>query len=91
MAYDKFGPTIGQWKGMVIARDYILQGAQSSIGFYIGTGGIMAVLTILHRAQFGQYVGERSMIEHRAELTMVVALCCLFATRRSRGLDGPTS
>jgi len=55
-AYTSFGPSIASWQKVDGMREYILRGAQSSAGFYIGTIGFMLVLALLGRAQQGAYV-----------------------------------
>ncbi|WVO12963.1 hypothetical protein L204_100572 [Cryptococcus depauperatus] len=51
-AYDRFGPSIVEWKAKSI-REYIMLGLQQSMGFYLISGGIMLMLTLLGRAQAG--------------------------------------
>ncbi|XAO23275.1 hypothetical protein I312_102053 [Cryptococcus bacillisporus CA1280] len=53
-AYDRFGPKILQWKAASV-REYIFFGLQNSIGFYIFSGGIMLILSLLGRGRSGSY------------------------------------
>lgn len=55
-ADSRFGPSIATWQKVVNTREYVQRGAQSSVGFYIGSVGLMLVLALLGRAQQGAYV-----------------------------------
>ncbi|WWC58733.1 uncharacterized protein I303_101277 [Kwoniella dejecticola CBS 10117] len=53
-AYDRFGPQILDWKAASM-REYIITGLNHSIGFYIVSGGIMLLLSLLGKAREGSY------------------------------------
>ncbi|WVQ85567.1 hypothetical protein IAT38_007733 [Cryptococcus sp. DSM 104549] len=53
-AYDRFGPHILNWK-VTELQDYLLVGLQQSTRFYILSGGIMLVMSLLGRAKAGRF------------------------------------
>ncbi|WVF70456.1 hypothetical protein IAT40_005246 [Kwoniella sp. CBS 6097] len=53
-AYDRFGPGVTNWKSASI-REYTLVGLQHSVGFYLISGGLMILLSLLGRAREGAY------------------------------------
>ncbi|WWD09421.1 hypothetical protein V865_007545 [Kwoniella europaea PYCC6329] len=53
-AYDRFGPQILDWKSSSI-REHIITGLNHSIGFYVVSGGIMLLLSLLGKARDGSY------------------------------------
>ncbi|WWD17878.1 hypothetical protein CI109_102322 [Kwoniella shandongensis] len=53
-AYDRFGPQVLEWKAASV-REYIHTGLARSVGFYLVSGGIMLLLSLLGRVQEGSY------------------------------------
>lgn len=54
-AYDRFGPEILQWQGVKTIRDYVFTGVQNIAGYYIGTGGVLVLLSVLGYLQSGKF------------------------------------
>ncbi|ORX35945.1 DnaJ domain-containing protein [Kockovaella imperatae] len=55
-AYDRFGPDIVLWKECKTVKDFIYAGIVRSVGFYIFSGGVMVLITVIGRVQQTSYV-----------------------------------
>ncbi|WVQ97459.1 hypothetical protein IAU59_004572 [Kwoniella sp. CBS 9459] len=53
-AYNRFGPGSVNWKAASV-REYTILGLQHSVGFYLISGGLMILLSLLGRAREGAY------------------------------------
>ena len=60
-AYERFGPTIDQWRNSSSIRDYVIMGVQSMVPFYVGSLFVMIVLTTLGYLDEGRYVRNLSI------------------------------
>ncbi|KAF9510425.1 hypothetical protein BS47DRAFT_1300221 [Hydnum rufescens UP504] len=58
-AYDRFGPDVVSWKDLSTPREYIRRGLSSASGFYIGSGALLLLISILGKSgslSFWRYV-----------------------------------
>ncbi|KAJ3300120.1 hypothetical protein HDU76_006153 [Blyttiomyces sp. JEL0837] len=54
-AYDRFGQGILECRHCSTERDYVVNGLGNYFSFYIGTGSIMIVLSLVGKGDFGRY------------------------------------
>ncbi|KAL0264466.1 hypothetical protein SLS55_000416 [Diplodia seriata] len=54
-AYDRFGPSVVDWKHCITIHDYIVHGVQSNALSYIGGASVMVMLSILGYFEHGRY------------------------------------
>ncbi|KAF2093467.1 membrane associated DnaJ chaperone-like protein [Rhizodiscina lignyota] len=54
-AYDRFGPTMMDWKHCITIKDYLTAGATQIIPYYIGSTFFMALLNYLGYMESGKY------------------------------------
>jgi len=55
-AYDRFGPDVTNWQHCVTIRDFLVQGVQATLPYYIGSGIVMVVFGWLGFLDWGRYV-----------------------------------
>ncbi|KAF9113643.1 hypothetical protein BGX27_001118 [Mortierella sp. AM989] len=55
LAYDRFGPDIVTCTTCKTNRDYIMRGLSSFYQFYLGTGIVLVLMSVLGKGQFGRY------------------------------------
>jgi hypothetical protein len=80
-AYDRFGPdAISGCSTCRTRKEFFYSSVGGSIGFYIGTGIVLSILSLLHRASFGQFMRYVSFITLMvAEGTLIVQSDGFFA------------
>ncbi|KAG0235797.1 hypothetical protein BGX31_004163 [Mortierella sp. GBA43] len=54
-AYDRLGPHIVECANCKTIRDYVLRGLSSYYTFYLSTGVILVLMSVLGKGQFGRY------------------------------------
>ncbi|KAK5171038.1 uncharacterized protein LTR77_004182 [Saxophila tyrrhenica] len=58
-AYDRFGPTVLQWRHCKITKDFVLHGVQQTALYYVASGVglvLMSMLGYLQQGKFWRYV-----------------------------------
>lgn len=55
-AYDRFGPDVIEWQHCSTMYDYLVGGATTMMPYYAGSLGILVILSVLGKAEFGRYV-----------------------------------
>lgn len=55
-AYDRFGAEVVDWRGCVVAGDYVRRGAGMLVPWYGGSVLVLLVLTVLGKFELGRYV-----------------------------------
>lgn len=55
-AYDRFGPEVMEWRHCNTVYDYLVRGGATMVPYYIGTLGLLIILSVLGKAEFGRYV-----------------------------------
>ncbi|KAH8599103.1 hypothetical protein B0O99DRAFT_537068 [Bisporella sp. PMI_857] len=61
-AYERFGPTILEWQRCSSVRDYLIQGLQSIIPYYLVAAFFMYILSIFGYLEWGKYWRWLTMI-----------------------------
>lgn len=54
-AYDRFGPTVVQWKNCVTMREYLVEGLKQSAPFYVVTLASLSVVASIRKTDAGSY------------------------------------
>ncbi|KAF8958296.1 hypothetical protein BGZ46_001999 [Entomortierella lignicola] len=54
-AYDRFGPQVVTCTTCKTNRDHIMQGLSSFYTFYLGSGVVLVLMSVLGKGQFGRY------------------------------------
>lgn len=55
MAYDRFGPSMLSCQGCKTNKDYINNGLSSYYTFYLGSGVVLVIMSVLGKGQFARY------------------------------------
>jgi hypothetical protein len=64
-AYDRFGESVGRWRGVVTEREFLISGLMNSIGFYVVSAGVLAFWSLT-----GQSSGRTAFVSTISSLSL---------------------